>query len=67
MSEEIDLHQTMDADVWAKEFCRLNICSDVDMMRAWFANAIMCGYDHANWKHAKEQPSQPFRIELGEI
>lgn len=36
-----------DADKWAQMFVRLNIRSDIDMMRAWFANAIMSGYDHA--------------------
>jgi FtsZ-binding cell division protein ZapB len=46
---------TMDADAWAAEFCeiwpppcheyRVDIWHDI--MRGWFANAIMCGYDHA--------------------
>lgn len=47
---EIDLHQTMDAAIWAKEFCRIadnlghkNI--DEGWMVGWFANAIMVGYD----------------------
>lgn len=43
----VDLHVTMDADVWAKEFVRIN-GGDVDLMRAWFANAIMAGYDHGH-------------------
>lgn len=41
------LHGTMDAQVWATEFCRLNNAADHGMMLAWFANAIMAGYDHA--------------------
>ncbi len=44
------LHSTMDADFWAEEFCKLNNCSDKDMMRTWFANAIMVGYDHRSYK-----------------
>lgn len=47
---EVKLHETMDADVWAREFIRLNNSSDLDMMRSWFANAIMCGWDHSRWK-----------------
>lgn len=52
----MNLHDTMDAEVWAKEFIRIN-GGDLDMMRAWFANAIMCGWDHArgpiNGDHAQ--------------
>lgn len=41
-----------DGDVWAKEFVKMakdkpEIATDVDTMRAWFANAIMAGYDTA--------------------
>ena len=43
---ETELLQTMDASVWAKEFVRLH-GGDEGLMLAWFANAIMCGYDHA--------------------
>jgi hypothetical protein len=42
------LLNTMDAAVWAKEFCRITgkeHPADIDTMRAWFANAIMAGYD----------------------
>ena len=44
---------TMDADAWATEFCKLwphpNYKPDFwrDLMLGWFANAIMCGHDHA--------------------
>jgi hypothetical protein len=41
------LHQTMDASVWAKEFCILNPDADESVMLTWFANAIMVGYDTA--------------------
>lgn len=60
----VKLHSTMDANEWAKEFSRLFLedkhgqdcqCGedsrgyiDLDLMRAWFANAIMCGWDHAH-------------------
>jgi len=44
------LHSTMSADVWAKEFMNIwgdkLIELDLDLMRGWFANSIMCGYDH---------------------
>ena len=44
------LHRTMDAQQWAEEFMRRkflhNFAVDEELMRAWFANAIMCGFDH---------------------
>jgi hypothetical protein len=58
-----DLHSTMDAVVWAKEFCKrwpsalceiegregVRTGADFeDTMIGWFANAIMVGYDTAN-------------------
>lgn len=46
------LTQTIDATVWAKEFIDLfGHCPEqitYDLMVAWFANAIMTGYDAAN-------------------
>ena len=58
---ERELVNSMDARVWAKEFMRLyensrkapqNIPDwvDEDLMRGWFANAIMAGYDNATRK-----------------
>lgn len=52
--ENIDLLNTMDANIWANEFMRiygqrLNEI-DLDLMRAWFANSIMCGWDHHEWR-----------------
>lgn len=50
---EKDLFQTMDAQVWAKEFINViagfpDILSiDEAFMIGWFANAIMAGYDKA--------------------
>jgi hypothetical protein len=40
------LHQTMDGRVWAKEFCRVTGFQDEEWAFGWFANAIMCGFDH---------------------
>lgn len=51
----INLHGHFDAQVWAEEFMRITQGKDVDedTMRAWFANAIMTGHDHANWANGK--------------
>ena len=56
--EEIDLHQTMDALEWAKEFTKVlnknySISVDEDWVHTWMANAIMCGWDHANSRRSK--------------
>lgn len=42
------LLSTMDAQVWATEYCRLNPGADIGNMIGWFANAIMVGFDEAN-------------------
>lgn len=39
--------QSMDARVWADEFCKLNTATDKGTMIGWFANAIMAGFDEA--------------------
>jgi hypothetical protein len=44
----LELSSCFDAQVWAKEFCKINTASDEATMIGWFANAIMAGYDHAN-------------------
>ncbi len=50
--------QSMDAQVWAKEFMRLfgKSLSQIDegLMISWFANAIMAGFDEANRRHDKK-------------
>lgn len=46
---DVDLLQTMDARVWAKEFCRITGFTDEEWAVTWFANAIMCGWDHHHW------------------
>lgn len=38
---------TMDAQVWAEEFCKKYPDFDKQEAIAWFANAIMAGYDTA--------------------
>ena len=47
MSERLtdnELHQTMDAQIWASEFVARHE-GDESLMLGWFANAIMTGYD----------------------
>jgi hypothetical protein len=62
------LHDTMDAKVWADEFCRLNNAADNGMMLAWFANAIMVGYDFAKREVAKAAPAAPVQTaELADV
>lgn len=50
---------TMDAAVWAAEYVKLNPGADEGMMLAWFANAIMAGYDTARARSssAKHDPT----------
>lgn len=41
-----DFTQSMDARVWADAFlAQFSEVPDREMLIAWFANAIMCGYD----------------------
>ena len=46
--------QSVDAVVWAREFCRLNCASSEDTMIGWFANAIMAGVDDTRGKIRKQ-------------
>ena len=54
----MDPLQTIDARVWAKEFCSRfgNETVDEALMITWFANAIMRGYDaaEAKWRPVVE-------------
>ena len=43
----------MDGMKWAEEFVKLH-GGDLSLIHSWFANAIMAGYDHANWKAEKK-------------
>jgi len=46
-----DSLQTMDARVWAAEFMKITGgAADESTMLAWFANALMCGWDHHYWR-----------------
>ena len=52
MSDEtgVKLHNTMDAKIWAEEYRKRFPESDEGAMLTWFANSIMCGWDHAHWR-----------------
>lgn len=57
---EVDLHSTADAKVWAQEFMRVLRAApfpalDEDLMLAWFANAIMVGWDRGRIRLLEEQ------------
>jgi len=52
----LKLHSTMDASIWAKEFCKLNPEVDEGVMLSWFANAIMAGYDIAYQQQKAKEP-----------
>lgn len=49
MDTKFDTHSP-DGDTWAREFCRCFPGHDLDMIRGWFCNAIMAGWDNANNK-----------------
>ncbi len=55
---EIILGDVFDAKIWAEEFMRIkaekNFEIDEGLMLAWFANAIMAGYDYA---HRSKKPN----------
>ena len=50
-ADEKPFDQTMDAKLWAQEFVRRFPAHDEGLMLAWFANAIMRGYDTARAKY----------------
>jgi hypothetical protein len=48
---DADPLQSLDARVWAAEFMKITEgTADEETMLAWFANAIMCGWDHHCWQ-----------------
>jgi len=52
----MNLSQEFDVKVWVKEWMETinknpDIPKDEGAMIAWFANAIMAGYDNHMWKH----------------
>jgi hypothetical protein len=57
------LHSTMDANVWASEFCesfnqligwKYDYKIDQEWVHSWMCNALMCGWDHQSWRRDKE-------------
>jgi hypothetical protein len=53
--EDTDLMQSFDASVWAQEFIKRvtinpSIALDEGTMLAWFASALMRGYDEHYWQ-----------------
>lgn len=45
---------SFDARDWAEAFCKLNPGVDEGAALAWFANALMRGFDEATARHAHE-------------
>lgn len=69
MEKEINLTQTIDAEVWAKEWLRIieknpSIPMDAGCMIGWFANAIMAGFDEANRRNEKVLKSVNESVQL---
>ena len=57
MSKKVNealLRSTIDASVWASEFVKVH-GGDEDLMIAWFANAIMAGYDEGQRRIKAEE------------
>jgi len=46
MKYDISIHANPDARAWAKFFCETNKAANLEMMTAWFANAMMAMHDH---------------------
>jgi hypothetical protein len=68
MTTVADLHSTMDARVWAREFNRVAQTlgypeMDDGWLIGWFANAIMTGHDHAVRERATTCLSGPLTDE----
>ncbi len=58
------LLSTMDAKVWADEFCKHNKALDHGTMLGWFANAIMTGHDEAQ-RRALKSPATGAQEQVG--
>jgi hypothetical protein len=60
MSDDLGhyLRANPDHQVWAEEFCKIaaekgfdpSNKDDIDWLAGWFANAMMNGYDRAQWR-----------------
>jgi hypothetical protein len=62
MSDKVNLHDTIDAEIWVQEWKKVikenpSIPKCSGTMLAWFANAIMAGYDHACQKYQVDKLS----------
>lgn len=62
------LNNDMNAQRWAKEFVELH-GGDEDLMRSWFANAIMCGWDNHYWStdEYKQSITQITELKIPEL
>jgi hypothetical protein len=57
----------MDARTWAAEFMRITGGTiDEATAVAWFANALMCGWDHHYWQTDKYKQMVASAISAGE-
>ena len=56
MTDLLPLHADMNAERWAEEFVALH-GGDKGLMIAWFANAIMCGWDNHYWTTSEYKAS----------
>lgn len=54
VNQSSTLPHTMDARVWAAEFKKRYPDIDEDLMLAWFASAIMAGYDEATRRYEEK-------------
>lgn len=50
VNQEDSLLNTLDAKVWAKEFCKVFPHVPEEDVMVWFANAIVTGWDHRGYK-----------------
>ena len=69
MSKPINLHGTMDAEIWVKEWMKTikkhpEIPTDEGTMLGWFANAIMAGYDAAKRKEVNLAKSRLHQLKV---
>ena len=53
----------MDADKWAREIVKRNPLMELDMLRAWLANAIMAGHDEGARRERAESEAVRERVE----
>lgn len=53
IEQEVNLLDTTDAKLWAKEFVRIfpQYAEDEELFFVWFANSIQTGITHEYWKH----------------